>query len=112
MFDPEMLTELLKVAADPERASLFAKRNTIGRTKVNGLIVSTVVTQDLGPETAILDKNGTHPVERYDDKISAERGHKMWVDKIRTERKVIKLAYPGFKGIMDDEEITLVPHEE
>ena len=106
MFDPTMLGELMKSVLDPEATAAHGKRNTIGRDKVRGMIVSTVDTQDLGPETAILDKNGTHPVERYNDRVDAERGHKMWVDKIKTENKVIKLGYPG---LIEEEEITLEP---
>ena len=106
MFDPEMIGELLRAVTDPKGQMEFSKRNTIGRTKVREMIVSTVVTRDLGPETAILDKNGTHPVERYNDKIEAEKGHEKWVEKIKTENKIIKLGYPG---LIEEEEITLKP---
>jgi hypothetical protein len=106
MFDPKMIGELLNAVSDPEATMSHGKRNTIGRDKVRGMIVSTIDTKDLGPETAILDKNGAHPVERYNDRVDAERGHKMWVDKIKTESKVIKLPYPG---LGESEEITLEP---
>jgi hypothetical protein len=100
-----MLSELMKVVLDPKRASEFAERNRIGKTKVSGVIVSTVVTGDLGPETAILDKKGTYPVQRYSDKIEAKRGHDEWVEKIKTLKTITQL---GFPGLTNDKEITLV----
>jgi len=108
MFNPESLLELLDVVSNPERAAAFSNRNKVGRDKVNGLIISTVKTSDMGHETAILDKNGTHPVQRYSDQIEAERGHKEWIEKAKTITTVIKLGYPG---LVDDEEITLVRYD-
>lgn len=55
--------------------------NPIGRDILdNGLIVSTVDTSDMGPETAIIDKNGAHPVERYETVELAEEGHAKWLE--------------------------------
>lgn len=105
MLDFGMLFELIKTFGDPVGSSKFARRNTIGKNNVNGLIISTVVTVDLGPETAIIDKNGTYPVQRYNDKVDAEKGHAEWVEKAKTIKKATKLGYPG---ITEDEEITLV----
>ena len=105
MLDLDMVFELIKTTGDSVGASKYARRNTIGKNNVNGLIISTVVTVDLGPETAIIDKNGTHPVQRYNDKVEAEKGHAEWVEKAKTIKKVTKLGYPG---ITEDKEITLV----
>jgi len=102
----DSILELFRIACNPEEYVKYAERNTVGRAKVNGLVVSTLVTKDLGPETAILDKNGTHPVQRYCDKIEAERGHKEWVEKAKTIEKVIKLGYPG--ADIENEEVTLL----
>ena len=41
-------------------------------------MVSTMDTPDYGLETAILAKNGTFPVERYEDCEGALKGHKRW----------------------------------
>ena len=105
MFDPTMLGELLKAVSDPKATAAHGKRNTIGRDKVRGMIVSTIDTQDLGPETAILDKRGSHPVQRYNDKVEAERGHAEWVKKVKTIKTITELGYPG---VTEEREITLV----
>lgn len=65
----------------------------IAADDVNGLVVSTVVTHDLGPETALCDENGTHPVERYATEAAAKAGHKAWVKKAKTLKTVKKLGY-------------------
>lgn len=72
----------------------------------NGLIVSTADTSDEGFETAILDKNGTHPVERYKTKNGAINGHKRWVEfaKDGVGKEVTKL---GWLGVVEPETITL-----
>jgi len=66
---------------------------SIARDEVNGVIVSTVITNDRGPETAIIDRAGTHPVERYDTEDDAIKGHKKWVKEAETITDVIKLGY-------------------
>lgn len=78
----------------------------LGRTDVNGVTVSTAYTSDEGYETAILDANGVHPVERYDSKSEAEAGHREWCKKAETVETVTKLG--GFGGLVDDEVITIV----
>jgi len=52
------------------------------RTPVGGdFIVSTVWVGDVvAYETALLDANGAHPVERYADDIAAMQGHHRWVE--------------------------------
>ena len=45
----------------------------------NGIGVSTADTSDEGYETALLDKNGVHPVEKYKSREDAEIGHEKWV---------------------------------
>lgn len=52
----------------------------IGRdTSESGIDVSTAYTSDEGYETALLDSNGVHPVERYGTRQDAEDGHKKWL---------------------------------
>jgi hypothetical protein len=48
------------------------------RTVVNGLIVSTVPTPDMGWETAIVDAKRASPVERYCSEKQAVAGHERW----------------------------------
>lgn len=76
----------------------------VGRTDVNGIIVSTAHTSDEGYETALIDKKGVHPVERYSSLKEAQIGHKQWEEKAKTIEKVIKL---GAWGCIEDESITI-----
>ncbi len=70
-----------------------------------GFVVSTVVSEDKGPETAILGKNGTFPVERYNTVEDAEKGHTRWCDWVRAgNTKLTELSY----GIVPAEEKTAV----
>ena len=78
----------------------------LGRTEVNGVTVSTAYTSDEGYETALLDANGVHPVERYNSKSEAEKGHEKWCKEAETVETVTKLG--GFGGLVDDKVITIV----
>ena len=63
-------------------------------TDVAGLRVSTIVSLDLGPETAIVDADGAHPVERYATEEDALLGHEHWVARLRAGvREVTHLGY-------------------
>jgi len=73
-----------------------ATPNILARTETeDGLIVSTVITVDKGPETAILDANGTHPVERYGfgNEAKAIEGHERWVKVAKSGTTITKLGY-------------------
>ncbi len=59
----------------------------------HGIGVSTVLTDDFGYETALLDANGVHPVERYPDEASALEGHQRWVSASKTLDRVKKLGW-------------------
>jgi len=63
------------------------------RDEVNGVVVSTAYTSDCGYETALLDKNGAYPVERYADRKSAELGHTSWLKKAETLTTFTELGY-------------------
>lgn len=76
---------------------------TIGKNEVDGLTVSTVNTIDMGFETAIRDKNGYNPVERYGNEIDAKIGHYQWCKNIVGMDKVTRLGY----GPQKEEEIVL-----
>ena len=84
----------------------------VDRTELkNGLIVSTAWSSDEGYETAIIDTNGVHPVERYgsdeSDKEDAQKAHEKWKEfaKDGIGKSVIKLGWLG--GLVDSEAITL-----
>lgn len=51
----------------------------IGRDLVAGITVSTAYTSDESYETALIDSNGVHPVERYSGISEANLGHARWV---------------------------------
>lgn len=76
----------------------------VGRTEVSGLTVSTAFTSDERYETAIIDENQVHPVERYSTKEDAEKGHEKWCREAETITTVKKL---GWLGIVGDSEIVL-----
>ncbi len=65
----------------------------VGRTEVSGLIVSTCFTSDCGYETAILDKVGAHPVERYTTKEDSLIGHSKWCEIAKTAKTIVELAW-------------------
>lgn len=79
----------------------------VARTQLQGFTISTAFTSDEGFETAVLDKNGAHPVERYDDKHDAIAGHDRWTAMIEDgQRAITKL---GGWGVVGDQEIKLEP---
>jgi hypothetical protein len=82
------------------------KINRVEREENGGIGVSTAFTSDEGYETALLDKNGVHPVERYTNKKAAQTGHTKWVDFAKTANgKQIKSL--GWSSMNLDETITL-----
>ena len=80
----------------------------VGRaTMASGLIVSTVDTNDLGFETGLVDKNGMYVVERYEDRETAEQGHKRWAvraQELEEGDEVLSLGYPG---LTEDQIVTV-----
>ena len=78
----------------------------VSRTKVNGVIVSTAYTSDEGYETAIMDVNGVHPVQRYESIEDAKIGHKKWCKKAETVDIITKLC--GFGGFVESEKVKIV----
>ena len=59
-----------------------------------GIGVSTVLSWDKGYETALLDKTGAHPVQRYRNRVSALKGHKKWLNFAKTAdgKSVVQLG--------------------
>ena len=82
----------------------------VGRDEINGLIISTCYTTDEGYETAIIDKNGTHPVERYKTKEDAVGGHAKWILNASDLHKVIMLGWQN--ELIPDTEIILEPKKD
>lgn len=89
-------------------AGNYEARKLADKVWIKGIGISTAFTSDEGYETALLDDNGVHPVERYADSVDALKGHKKWIAKVKKGiKKVTKLG--GFGGFVEDSEVTLVP---
>ena len=83
----------------------YEERKT-GRDEIDGFIISTCWTTDEGFETAIIDKNKVHVVERYSNENEAGKGHEKWIRFIREgNRKVKTLGWSDTPEL--DEEVTL-----
>lgn len=73
---------------------------TVSRTTVGPFTVSTVYARDVKCyETAILDKNGAHPVERYPTRDDAECGHEKWCMLAPTLTEVTEIGHPLLGGV-------------
>lgn len=84
--------------------------DVVGKNVVDGLGVSTVLASDVGYETAILDAERAHPVERYDSEEDAVAGHGAWCKRVKGLQKVTEL---GYGELVEDEIVELVrPIEE
>ncbi len=82
------------------------ENRTIGKEEINGFEISTMWTPDEGYETAIIDENGAHPVERYKNVKKAVIGHKKWIKKIKLgKRKIKQIGWSDMKFM--DKEIIL-----
>lgn len=104
----EML-EALTVGHSFLASLLSGNRNkTIGYDELdNGLAVSTVVTADCGPETAIINGDGhAVPVERYATEEYAEVGHREWIEKMNKRPKTIRQI--GWVAMMEAKEVELI----
>jgi hypothetical protein len=75
----------------------------VGRDDVNGLTVSTAYSSDEGYETAIIDAESVHPVERYNSKEEAIDGHQKWCKKAITIKSVVVLGWQGLVGETEKE---------
>jgi hypothetical protein len=84
--------------------------NVLPKDKANGLGISTINSQDMGYETAILDAKNAHPVERYETEDEAKAGHAKWLK--RVQEGLSEVTRLGYGDIVDDEQITLVPYDD
>lgn len=85
----------------------YESRKVSRDTAESGIEVSTAYTSDEGYETALLDKNGVHPVERYKSKIEAEAGHKKWLEFAHTANGKTVKELGGMCGFVEDEDTIL-----
>lgn len=83
------------------------KVGRLEREENNGIGVSTCHTSDEGYETALLDANGAHPVERYETKELAEEGHKKWVEFSKGANGLTVRKIGGWNGLIEDSYIVL-----
>ena len=61
-------------------ANNYESRKVARDTSKCGIIVSTAYTSDEGFETALLDDSEVYPVERYETKEQAKKGHENWLE--------------------------------
>jgi len=85
----------------------YSQRVVARHDREDGITVSTVYSSDEGYETALLDVNGTYPVERYETKEQAASGHEKWVEfsKDGSGKTIMQLG--GMGGLVGPEEIIL-----
>lgn len=98
------MKDLLNLLSAPLDMSGNYENRKVDKTLVNGLIVSTVWTTDMGYETALIDKNKVYPVERYADIEEAKKGHLKWVKDAETIEACIEL---GYGSLIDEKPVKL-----
>ena len=81
-------------------------------TDVGELGVSTVITNDCGPETAVVSPSGTHPVERYETREQSEIGHEKWVKVISDPNFAGRITELGYGNVLEEKEVDLTDGEE
>ena len=99
------LSKLMGTIADSLSGS-FGSHEALIPERVGGYIISTVLTPDMGWETALIDKEHAYPVERYDTRADAVVGHAKWKTDAPMLKTVIRL---GYGDLIADEVVTLVP---
>ena len=80
------LSKLLNVIGKEDSIyNSYNSRKVDDKYTFDGLTVSTVFTEDMGYETAIIDSNEVTVVERYPDKKSSAKGHFKWIEWINNK---------------------------
>lgn len=87
-----------------ETVSKGVRTKILARTEVDGLTVSTVETNDMGPETAVIDAAHAFPVERYETQAEALAGHNKWCEMVKGLTAVKALGY----GSLVDSEVRIL----
>jgi hypothetical protein len=98
--------EVVKVLDLLDSIVLFEQEHPYEERKIgrdvsqSGIVVSTAYTNDEGHETALLDKNGVHPVERYKGVAEAIVGHEKWLKfaHIADGVEVVRLGWQDFEN--------------
>ncbi len=101
--------EGLEMLLDTSERMLQGPKEVVGKDVTSGLVVSTVLTSDVGYETAIVDKQGAHPVQRYENRDAAVQGHGQWVARAHELVSIKKL---GWGSIVENEIVTLMRFED
>lgn len=84
----------------------YESRKIARDTSDCGIEVSTCYSSDEGYETALIANNDVHPVERYNTREEAERGHYKWlVFAHDADGKIVKKL--GAWGIVEDDGVLL-----
>mgnify|MGYP001589839313 CR=1 FL=1 len=101
ILDLQRAIECLQRALECWTKVTTTSHEPVGRSQSGPFTVSTVRTSDLNVyETAILDKEGAHPVERYETRGQAEKGHAYWTVMAMNLEEITKLGHP-LMGIED-----------
>lgn len=85
----------------------YEDRKVSRDTSSCGIEVSTAYSSDEGYETALIDTNGTHPVERYETREDAVRGHYKWLIFAHDANGKTVNRLGGFRGLVKGVEILL-----
>ena len=85
----------------------YEERKVARDVSDSGIEVSTAYTSDEGYETALIDSNDVHPVERYSTRSEAEIGHDKWLTFAHTANGKIVKKLGGFAGLVEDDGILL-----
>ena len=106
----EMLMDLLSLA----HAVLSEQRPTpLAIDQACGVLISTVITTDCGPETALMMNVKQYRIvvlERYDSKEAALEGHARWTSRIRDEQPATVTAL-GYGISIPNETVSVVYDE-
>ena len=107
-FDgPDLFTMMGAMAAEFAVSTYHARR--VARTEpedTGGIGLSTCWVDDFGCyETAYIDANGCHPVERYSTREEAAMGHAKWAAAAKPGSRVVQLGCPAMD--LPDKEIVL-----
>mgnify|MGYP001559222428 CR=1 FL=1 len=79
---------------------------TVARDSVDGFGISTVLSPDMGYETALGLTNGNwNPVERYGTRADATVGHARWLARVRGGERQFTML--GYGDLCDEETFTL-----
>ena len=95
------LSKLISIVSNPESiCGTYDIRKVDEEYEFDGLTVSTVWTDDMGYETAIIDSNRVNIVERYPDEKSSAQGHFKWIEWIN-DKDNNEVQDVGYGNLLD-----------